>query len=66
MDKSKEKKKYNSYNSIVIKRIKEKMGLSTQFIHQSLRGDRTSETSETVKLEYARILAEVEKTLSNN
>lgn len=65
MDKNK-KKKYNKYNPVVIQRIREKMGLSTQYIHQSLRGDRTSQTSTTIIAEYNRILKEVEKTLKKN
>ena len=63
MSKDNQKKKYNKYVPIVIKRLKDKYGLSTQFIHQSLRGDRVSETSEKIIAEYKFLSAEVEKAL---
>jgi len=64
MHKDNQKKKYNKYISVVIKRLKDKYGLSTQFIHQSLRGDRVSETSEKIVAEYKILAAEVEKVLN--
>jgi hypothetical protein len=64
MNKDNQKKKYNKYVPIVIKRLKDKYGLSTQFIHQSLRGDRVSETSEKIVAEYKLLSAEVEKALN--
>ena len=45
MDKSSKKKPYNQYNPAIIKQLKQKYGLTTQFIGQSLRGERTSDTS---------------------
>ena len=63
MNKDKQKKKYNKYMTVVINRLKDKYGLSTQFIHQSLRGDRVSETSEKIVAEYKLLTAEVEKAL---
>ena len=63
MNKDNEKRKYNKYIPIVINRLKDKYGLSTQFIHQSLRGDRTSETSEKIVAEYKLLANEVEKVL---
>ncbi|MEY3500879.1 MAG: hypothetical protein RL308_2548 [Bacteroidota bacterium] len=64
MHKDNQKKKYNKYISVVINRLKDKYGLSTQFIHQSLRGDRVSETSEKIVAEYKILAAEVEKVLN--
>ncbi len=64
MDKDNQKKKYNKYITVVINRLKDKYGLSTQFIHQSLRGDRVSETSEKIVAEYKLLSAEVQKALN--
>lgn len=64
MNKDNQKKKYNSYVSVVINRLKDKYGLSTQYIHQSLRGDRVSETSEKIVADYKLLVAEVEKALN--
>jgi hypothetical protein len=64
MYKDNQKKKYNKYMTVVINRLKDKYGLSTQFIHQSLRGDRVSETSEKIVAEYKLLSAEVEKALN--
>jgi hypothetical protein len=63
MNKDNQKKKYNKYVSVVINRLKDKYGLSTQYIHQSLRGDRVSETSEKIVADYKILVAEVEKAL---
>jgi hypothetical protein len=63
MHKYNQKKKYNKYVSVVINRLKDKYGLSTQYIHQSLRGDRVSETSEKIVADYKLLVAEVEKAL---
>ena len=64
MNKDSQKKKYNKYVTVVINRLKDKYGLSTQFIHQSLRGDRVSETSEKIVAEYKLLSAVVEKALN--
>ena len=63
MHKYNQKKKYNKYVSVVINRLKDKYGFSTQYIHQSLRGDRVSETSEKIVADYKLLVAEVEKAL---
>ncbi len=63
MSKDKQKKNYNKYVSVVVNRLKDKYGLSTQFIHQSLRGDRVSETSEKIVADYKILVKEVEKAL---
>ena len=63
MNKDNQKKNYNKYISVVVNRLKDKYGLSTQFIHQSLRGDRVSETSEKIVADYKILVKEVEKAL---
>ena len=63
MDKSKQKKKYSQHNALVIKRLKEKYGLSTQYIHRSLRGDSSSETSTKICEDYKLMAAELDKAL---
>lgn len=51
MDKRTQKKP--NYNQDIIKRLKEKFGVSSRFITASLSGDRKSETSDTIKKQYA-------------
>lgn len=63
MDKSKQKKDYASYNPAIIKKLKEKYGLTTQFIMASLRGDRTSDTSTEICKDYKLMEAEITKSL---
>jgi len=63
MDKSNQKMKYNKYNPLVLKKLKQKYGLSTMFINQSLRGERTSETSTRICQDYKIIEKELNKTL---
>ena len=65
MNKNNKKKPYNQYNPAIIKRLKEKYGVSTQFIGQSLRGDRESETSTKIKSDYKEMEKEVAKTLKS-
>ena len=64
MDKNNKKKTYNQYNPIIIKKLKQKYGLSTQFIGQSLRGDRTSDTSLKICEDYKIMLREINKVLT--
>jgi hypothetical protein len=64
MDKSNQKMKYNKYNPLVLKKLKEKYGLSTMFINQSLRGERTSDTSTKICQDYKIIEKELNKTLN--
>lgn len=63
MSKNKQKKEYNKYNPTVIKKLHTKYGVTIQFIHQSLRGDRLSETSAKICEDYKIIEAELIKTL---
>jgi len=63
MNKDKQKKEYNKYVSVVIKRLKEKYGFSSQFIHQSLRGDRISLASLKIVEDYKIFVKEIDKVL---
>lgn len=65
MSKSKQKSPYKSYNPAIIKKLKEKYGLTTQFIGQSLRGERTSDTSIKICEDYKIMEAEIKKTLKD-
>jgi hypothetical protein len=64
MDKNNKKKTYNQYNPIIIKKLKQKYGLTTQFIGQSLRGDRTSDTSLKICEDYKKMLREINKVIT--
>lgn len=63
MDKSNKKKPYNTYNPAIIKQLKQKYGLSTAFIGQSLRGDRTSDTSLKICEDYKQMEREISKAI---
>lgn len=63
MSKNKQKKEYASYNPAIIKKLKEKYGLTTQFIGASLRGDRTSDTSTAICEDYKIMESEINKSL---
>ena len=63
MDKNRQKKEYKSHNPAIIKKLKEKYGLTTQFINASLRGDRTSETSAKICEDYKVMEKEIKKAL---
>ena len=63
MSKNRQKKEYASHNPAIIKKLKEKYGLTTQFINASLRGDRTSETSTKICEDYKLMEKEINKTL---
>jgi len=65
MDKSNKKKRYNKYNPAIIKTLKEKYGLTTQFIGQSLRGERTSATSIKICEDFRTMEAAINKSLEN-
>ena len=65
MNKSKQKKEYGKYNPVVIQKLKDKYGVTVQFIHQSLRGDRVSETSTRICEDYKIIETEIKKTLKD-
>jgi Mor family transcriptional regulator len=54
------KKKYNSYNATAISALEKKYDVSKQFIRQSLRGDRTSKTSDKIAADYKELVKEVD------
>lgn len=64
MDKNKQKKDYASYNPAIIKKLKEKYGVTVQFINASLRGDRTSDTSSKISDDYKLMEKEIDKTIN--
>lgn len=63
MDKNKQKKEYASYNPAIIKKLREKYGMTTQFINASLRGDRTSDTSLKICDDYKLMEKEITKAI---
>ena len=63
MSKSNKKKPYSQYNPAIIKQLKQKYGLTSQFIGQSLRGERTSDTSLKICEDYKTMEREINKTL---
>ncbi|MBP4137419.1 hypothetical protein [Flavobacterium geliluteum] len=65
MDKNKQKKDYASYNPAIIQKLKDKYGLTTQFIGQSLRGERTSETSGKICQDYKLMEKEIKNAIKN-
>lgn len=56
-------KKKNSYNALVVDRLKIKYGVSRRFVTMSLSGERVSEVSETIKKEYKTLTEKVERAL---
>ena len=63
MSKNNKKKPYNQYNPAIIKQLKKKYGLTTQFIGQSLRGERTSDTSLKICEDYKQMEREINKAI---
>lgn len=61
MSKTNKKKTYSRYNPAIIEYLKQKYGLSTQFIGQSLRGERTSLTSIKICEDYKKMEREIKK-----
>lgn len=56
-------KKNKNLNREVVNRLIEKYGVSRRFITMSIRGDRTSETSDKITKEYKRLCKKVVTTL---
>lgn len=65
MNKSKQKKEYASYNPAIIQKLKEKYGMTTQFINASLRGDRTSDSSLKICEDYKLMEQEINKAIKD-
>lgn len=63
MDKSKQKKQLASYKPAITQKLKEKYGVTIQFINASLRGDRTSETSTKICDDYKLMEKEINKVI---
>lgn len=63
MSKNNKKKPYNQYNPAIIKQLKQKYGLTTQFIGQSLRGERTSDTSQKICDDYKQMERQINKVI---
>lgn len=65
MDKNNKKKVRTSHAPAIIKRLKTKYGVTTQFINASLRGDRTSETSTKICGDYKLMEKEINKAIKD-
>jgi hypothetical protein len=65
MSKNKQKKDYASYNPAIIEKLKSKYGLTVQFIQQSLRGDRNSDTSTKICDDYKLMEKEINNAIKN-
>lgn len=63
MNKSTKTKQYFTYNRDIINRLKEKHGFTSRFIYASLRGERTSESSDIIVKDYKKMESEINKTL---
>jgi uncharacterized protein YlxP (DUF503 family) len=66
MDKSSKKKSYSQYNPAIINKLKQKYGLTVQFIGQSLRGERTSDTSFKICEDYKLMEREINKVIQKS
>ncbi|CAI9429229.1 Transposase [Candidatus Ornithobacterium hominis] len=65
MDKdTKKSKHYNAYNRDIVRRIREKYGVTPHFIYASLRGDRNSETSIKICEDYKKAERVINQTLN--
>jgi hypothetical protein len=58
-------KKKRKYNQDVLDRLVVKYGLSRYFITSSIRGARTSETSEKIVKDYKKMIKDVNEVLKN-
>ena len=58
-------KKKPTYNQDVLKIIQKKHGFSYDYIRKSIRGIRTSETSQLIRTEYENICEKVKKALED-
>lgn len=63
MNKNKQKTERPTYKPVIIQKLKEKYGVTTQFINASLRGDRQSETSTKICEDYKSMEREINKTI---
>lgn len=63
--KNKSMQKKESYNSLIVDRLKKKYGVSRRYITMSLSGDRVSETSESIKKDYKRLSERINQALNS-
>ena len=56
--------KYKKFNSQVVNRLIEKHSLTGYYIRQCLKGERNSETSDTVRKDYNRLARQVKNVLN--
>ena len=65
MDKSTQKSRYGrKYKREILQALEHKYGVTSQFIRQSLRGDRTSDTSIAICDDYKKMETALNKALS--
>lgn len=57
--------KRNKYNGIALKSLNERYGYTYDFIRKSLRGDRTSSSSEKIIKEYQLLLTQINSVVNN-
>lgn len=55
------KKKYSSYNQVAIRILREKYGISRNYVVKSITGDRVGTFCDTIKKEYYELKAKEEK-----
>jgi hypothetical protein len=66
MDKSTQKRRYGrKYKQEIIKALVSKYGVTADFIRQSLRGDRTSDTSMAICEDYKKMETALNEALAN-
>jgi hypothetical protein len=53
------------WNSTVVRKVAEDIGVTEYFVRQSLRGDRLSNTSDKIKKEYDRLCKVQEEAFTN-
>jgi hypothetical protein len=56
--------KRNKWNSLVVNKLSEKYGFTGYYIRQCLKGERNSQTSDTIRKEYKELVLEIENTLN--
>ncbi|MFY8189063.1 MAG: hypothetical protein ACOVLC_14050 [Flavobacterium sp.] len=65
MDKSKQKKKYNTYNPTAIAALVKKYDVSAVFVRTCLRGERNSKTAIKIAEDYKTLSQEVQQFINN-
>lgn len=65
MDKNKQKNQLASYKPAITQKLREKYGVTIQFVNASLRGDRTSETSTKICKDYKLMEKEINNAIKD-